>query len=133
MDYVGIAFLVALENLIPPIPSEVSLPLSGFSVAQGALQFIGVLIAATVGSVVGALALYLIGQRVGEVRPRRFSERSSGIPFITGPVDTKYQVGMVHFSPVIVGDVLCASGGAPECRNPNVWRTIPPCSALRTR
>ncbi len=82
LGYVGIAFLVALENLIPPIPSEVILPLAGFSVAQGKLQFIGVLIAATVGSVVGALALYLIGQRVGEERLRRFIERYSWIPFI---------------------------------------------------
>ena len=72
LGYVGIAFLVALENLIPPIPPEVVLPLAGFSAAQGTLGFSGVLIAATVGSVIGALALYIIGQRVGEERLRRF-------------------------------------------------------------
>ena len=77
LGYVGIAFLVALENLIPPIPSEMILPLAGFSVAQGKLGFIGVLIAATVGSVVGALVLYFIGRRVGEERLRRFIERYS--------------------------------------------------------
>jgi len=82
LGYVGIAFLVALENLIPPIPSEVILPLSGFSVAQGELHFVGVLIAATVGSTVGALVLYVIGHQVGERRLRRFVARYPWIPFI---------------------------------------------------
>ena len=88
LGYVGIACLVALENLIPPIPSEVILPISGFSVAQGKLGFVGVLLAATIGSVLGALMLYFIGQRVGELRLRRFIERYSWIPFIdAGDID----------------------------------------------
>src|SRR3712207_8077540 len=75
LGYVGVAFLVALENLIPPIPSEVILPLAGFSVSRGELSFIGVNVAATAGSLIGALILYGISRWVGEVRLRRFIRR----------------------------------------------------------
>ncbi|HEY8601572.1 MAG TPA: hypothetical protein VIL85_24305, partial [Thermomicrobiales bacterium] len=57
LGYAGVLFLVALENLIPPIPSEVVLPLAGFSVGQGKLNFVGVTVAATLGSLLGALIL----------------------------------------------------------------------------
>lgn len=82
LGYVGVLLLVALENLIPPIPSEVVLPLAGFSVGQGKLHFVGVLIAATAGSVLGALILYAIGRKVGEERLRGFIRDHSWIPFI---------------------------------------------------
>ncbi len=83
LGYVGIAFMIALENLIPPIPSEAILPLAGFSIARGEFNFVGVLIASTLGSTVGALILYAIGYQVGERRLRRFIERYSWIPFIS--------------------------------------------------
>lgn len=83
LGYVGIAFMIALENLIPPIPSEAILPLAGFSIARGEFNFVGVLIASTLGSTVGALILYAIGHQVGERRLRRFIERYSWIPFIS--------------------------------------------------
>lgn len=82
LGYIGVLAFVALENLIPPIPSEVVLPLAGFSVGQGELNFIGVLIAATGGSLLGALILYWIGRRVGEDRLRAFIDKHSWIPFI---------------------------------------------------
>jgi membrane protein DedA with SNARE-associated domain len=62
--YPMLALLVLLENLFPPIPSEVILPLAGFQVFAGTLSFVPAVVAATAGSVVGALALYALG-RVG--------------------------------------------------------------------
>lgn len=82
LGYFGVFLLIAIENLIPPIPSELILPLAGFSVGQGRLAFIGVLIAATTGSVVGALALYAIGYYIGETRLRRFIQRVEQMPIL---------------------------------------------------
>ena len=82
LGYVGVALLVAIENLIPPIPSELILPLAGFSVSRGQLSFLGVLAAATTGSVVGALVLYGIGQGIGEARLRSFIRRFERLPFV---------------------------------------------------
>ena len=55
LGYGGVAFLVALENVIPPIPSEVVLPLAGFLAGQGRFNLPLLVLAATVGSVIGAL------------------------------------------------------------------------------
>lgn len=68
VGYPGIAFLVALENVFPPIPSELILPLGGFLAGQGRLSLVGVVIAATIGSIVGALILYFIGAWFGQAR-----------------------------------------------------------------
>ena len=75
MGAVGVAALVALENLFPPMPSEVVLPLAGFLAGQGKLSLAAVLVAATVGSVVGALVLYWAGAALGRDRTRRIAER----------------------------------------------------------
>lgn len=75
LGYVGIALIVLLENLLPPIPSEVVLPAAGFLTTSGSLSLAGVIIAATVGSVLGALALYWIGALVGRERIVRFVTR----------------------------------------------------------
>jgi membrane protein DedA with SNARE-associated domain len=68
LGYGGVAFLVALENLFPPIPSEVVLPLAGFVAGRGEASFVGMVIAATIGSMVGAFVLYGISAAVGPVR-----------------------------------------------------------------
>ncbi len=60
--YVGVATLMLLENLFPPIPSEAILPLVGFLVNRGDLAVITALLAATLGSLVGALVLYALGR-----------------------------------------------------------------------
>lgn len=73
--YVGVALMVALENLFPPIPSEVVLPMAGFLVGQDRFSFIPVTIAATIGSVVGAVILYGVGQLLGEHRLRALVRR----------------------------------------------------------
>ncbi|MBB4920621.1 DedA family protein [Streptosporangium saharense] len=64
----GAGFAVAMENLFPPIPSEVILPLAGFASSRGEMNLLGVLLWTTTGSVVGALALYWIGAMLGRER-----------------------------------------------------------------
>lgn len=70
LGYWGVAGLVALENLFPPIPSEVILPLAGFVSVEGEASVVGMVIAATVGSMVGAYALYGIAAAIGPMRLR---------------------------------------------------------------
>ena len=65
---VGVGLLTLLETVFPPIPSEVVLPLAGFLAAQGHMSLVGAFVAATVGSVAGALILYWLGRRLGEDR-----------------------------------------------------------------
>jgi membrane protein DedA with SNARE-associated domain len=71
--YGGIATLMLLENLFPPIPSEAILPLVGFLVNRGDLAVIPALLATTLGSLVGALVLYALGRGGG--RPLVFRYR----------------------------------------------------------
>lgn len=66
----GVALIVALENLFPPIPSEAVLPLAGFSASKGELSLIPVILWATAGSIVGAIALYYLGAALGRDRAR---------------------------------------------------------------
>jgi len=66
----GAALAIALENLFPPLPSEIILPLAGFAASQGTLGLLEVLLWTTAGSIVGALALYGIGALLGRDRMR---------------------------------------------------------------
>jgi membrane protein DedA with SNARE-associated domain len=66
----GVGLLVLLENLFPPIPSEVILPLAGFTASQGEFLIISVILWATLGSVVGAIILYYVGALLGRDRTR---------------------------------------------------------------
>ncbi len=88
---IGVGLLIFLENLIPPVPSEVILPLAGFRASTGALNVWLVWPAATLGSVLGALVLYglgawlgyerlraLAGKRGSSSRARRTSTAASG-------------------------------------------------------
>ncbi|MGE4408539.1 DedA family protein, partial [Pseudomonas sp.] len=63
--YFGILALMFLENLFPPIPSEVIMPLAGFLAARGELNLFGVVVAGTLGSFLGALPWYYAGARLG--------------------------------------------------------------------
>ena len=76
LGYVGVTSLTFLENLFPPIPSELVIPLAGFVAASDTLNIWGVIVAATIGSLAGALLWYEIGRRVGERRVRQWVERS---------------------------------------------------------
>ncbi|THJ66307.1 DedA family protein [Arthrobacter echini] len=67
----GAGLAIALENLFPPLPSEVILPLAGFTASRGNFSLVEAIIWTTLGSVVGALALYAIGAWLGRDRMRR--------------------------------------------------------------
>jgi membrane protein DedA with SNARE-associated domain len=73
--YWGVLLLMFLENVFPPIPSELIMPLAGFHAARGDLTLWGVTAAGTAGSVVGALPLYYLGRAVGEERLKRWACR----------------------------------------------------------
>ncbi|MGC9437571.1 DedA family protein [Streptomyces sp. WG5] len=64
----GAGLAIALENLFPPLPSEVILPLAGFAASSGRMNLIAVLLWTTAGSVIGALALYGVGALLGRDR-----------------------------------------------------------------
>ncbi len=59
--YMGIMFLIAIENIFPPIPSEVILTFGGVMTTTSNLSIIGIITSATAGSVIGAIVLYIIG------------------------------------------------------------------------
>lgn len=65
---VGVGLLIALENIFPPLPSEVILPFAGFAAERGDLNIYLAWLAATVGALVGALFLYGVGALVGYER-----------------------------------------------------------------
>jgi membrane protein DedA with SNARE-associated domain len=65
---IGVACLIAIESIIPPIPSELVLLFSGFLASDGRFAYPVALAAATVGSVAGAWLLYAIGATIGEER-----------------------------------------------------------------
>ena len=71
----GIICLMFLENVFPPIPSEVIMPLAGYMVSQGKLSFVAVVLSGTAGSVLGALPLYYIGRFYGEKRLKKLADR----------------------------------------------------------
>ncbi|MEV5695475.1 DedA family protein [Micromonospora globbae] len=71
----GAGLAVALENLFPPIPSEVILPLAGFVAGQGRMSVLGAIFWTTLGSLLGALALYAIGAALGRDRIRAVAAR----------------------------------------------------------
>lgn len=75
LGYLGVALLVIAENLFPPIPSEIVLPFAGFVARRGDGSVIVMVLAATVGSVLGALILYAIAAAIGPERIHRFVVR----------------------------------------------------------
>lgn len=75
MGYLGIALLMFLENLFPPLPSEVIMPLAGFTASDGELSIVGVLLAGTAGTLIGALFWYGVARKLGDERLRRLADR----------------------------------------------------------
>ena len=100
--YVGLAVLMLVENLVPPIPSEAILPLSGFLVGIGRFEFGAVLAASTAGSVAGASLLYVAGRWIGETRLRRLLRRWGGrVGFAIGAFDRSAELLRRYASPVL--------------------------------
>jgi membrane protein DedA with SNARE-associated domain len=83
LGYVGIALLVALENVFPPIPSELILPMAGFLAGRGEFWLPGVIAASTVGSVAGALALYAAGHWFGRRHLRNLVKKHGQVLFVS--------------------------------------------------
>ena len=73
LGVLGVGLLILLENIIPPIPSEVILPLAGFRARAGAFDVVAVWAAATAGAVLGALILYGLGVWLGYERLHRLA------------------------------------------------------------
>jgi membrane protein DedA with SNARE-associated domain len=102
LGYPGLTILVALENVFPPIPSELILPLAGFLTGQGRFSFLLVLIATTLGSLVGALLLYWIGAAIGQRRVRRLVERYGHWALLTPEDLTRSEEWFQRYGPVAV-------------------------------
>ena len=75
LGYPGIAILMLIENVFPPLPSEGIMPFAGFLAARGELSLFGVILAGTIGSVLGTLPIYFIARKVGIERIREWFER----------------------------------------------------------
>ncbi|MEO8910151.1 MAG: DedA family protein [Gemmatimonadaceae bacterium] len=75
LNYWGVATLMAIENIVLPIPSELIMPLAGYRTIGGALSLWGVILAGTVGSVLGGLPLYYAGYALGEKRVAEWIDR----------------------------------------------------------
>ena len=73
--YWGIGFLMAIENVFPPIPSEIIMGLGGIAVARGSMSFWPLLAVGTLGSTLGNYVWFLIGDRLGYQRLRPFVRR----------------------------------------------------------
>ena len=73
--YLGIALLMLAENVFPPIPSELIMPMAGFTAARGKLSMVGVVVAGTAGSLAGALLWYYIGRWIGLERLKRWAAK----------------------------------------------------------
>ena len=73
--YLGIVLLMLVEAVFPPIPSELIIPFSGFAVSQGRLDFVLVVLAATAGSLLGAVPWYLAGRLFGLERVKWLADK----------------------------------------------------------
>ena len=102
LGYPGLTVLVALENVFPPIPSEIILPLAGFLTGQNRFSFVLVLIATTLGSLIGALVLYGIGLAIGQRRVNRLVERYGHWALLTPEDLTRSENWFDRYGPVAV-------------------------------
>ena len=102
LGYLGLTVLVALENVFPPIPSELILPLAGFLTGQDRLSFPLVLVATTLGSLLGALLLYGIGMAAGQRGIRRLFERYGHWALLTSEDLTRAENWFDRYGPAAV-------------------------------
>lgn len=99
LGVLGAALLVAIESLFPPIPSELILPLAGFTASRGSFDLVAVILATTGGSLVGALLLYWLGAALGAERLARWADR---IPLMSADDVEKAMTWFHRFGPVAV-------------------------------
>ncbi|MCI1661226.1 MAG: DedA family protein, partial [Bifidobacterium psychraerophilum] len=75
---IGVGAAIALESIFPPIPSEIILPLAGFTAARGRLSLLEAIIWATIGSIVGAWMLYGVSRLIGLETINRIADKIPG-------------------------------------------------------
>jgi membrane protein DedA with SNARE-associated domain len=75
LGYAGVALLMLAENVFPPIPSELVMPLAGFTSGAGDLIIVGVIVAGIIGTTAGAFLWYTLARRLGGHRLRRLANR----------------------------------------------------------
>jgi membrane protein DedA with SNARE-associated domain len=105
LGYAGVAFLMFLENVFPPIPSELIMPLAGFSAARGEMTLWGVIVAGSVGSVLGQYPLYYLGRAVGPERLHRWADRHGKWLTVSGKDIEKAREWLNRRGPIAV--LLC--------------------------
>lgn len=104
----GVALMMFLENVFPPIPSELIMPAAGFAAAMGQMNIVAVIVAGTIGSVIGALPLYYLGTIFDEARLIKLAEKY-GKYFLIKPEDVinaqawfnKYGKAVIFFGRMI--------------------------------
>lgn len=100
--YWGVLMLMLAENVFPPIPSEIIMPLAGFLAGRGDLSLGLTIFMGTVGSVLGTLMWYLLAMWIGEVRLKRFAARHGRLMTMS-PADIDAAQGWFdrHGGPVV--------------------------------
>lgn len=84
LGYVGIALLMFLENLFPPIPSELIMPLAGFTVSQGKMELIPAIASGVIGTILGAFPWYYLGKIVDEKKLEQLADHYGKWIFVSG-------------------------------------------------
>ncbi|MBK0064036.1 MULTISPECIES: DedA family protein [unclassified Acinetobacter] len=82
LGYFGIAFLMFMDNIFPPIPSEVIMPSAGYTASRGQLQIVGVIVAGSLGSILAAALLYAIGRKISHAALFKWVDRYGKYLFI---------------------------------------------------
>jgi membrane protein DedA with SNARE-associated domain len=125
LGYTGIGLLMFLENLFPPIPSELIMPLAGFTISQGKMNFAPAIMAGLFGTMLGALPWYYIGKSVGEKRLKRWADHYGKWLGITSEDIEKskqwfqrYGYGTVFFCRLVPGIRTLISVPAGFCAMP---------------
>ena len=115
LGYTGVGMLTFLENVFPPIPSELVIPLAGFIAAEGELHLGVVIATATLGSLAGAALWYEVGRRVGEAKLREWIDRHGRWLTLSGADIDRAQAWFTRHgkSAVLIGRLR---GCAPWCR-----------------
>ena len=129
--YLGVGLLIAIENIFPPIPSEVILAFGGFMTTKTVLNEVGVILSATIGSTIGAIVLYLIGRILNKERLEKIVSGKIGKVLRLKPgdiekadkwFDTKGQktVFICRFIP-IVRSLISIPAGMSEMK---IWKFL---------
>lgn len=127
--YLAISLLIAIENIFPPIPSEVILSFAGFATHHSQMNVFGVIIASTIGAVVGALVLYWIGTLLNPDRLEKLFDHKlfKLLGFKKGDVQKairwfdKYGTGAIFYGRCIpvVRSLISIPAGIAKVKLPN--------------